>query len=207
MERTRVVVGQEAVDLENRGDRRGRPERPMITLAGCVCGACGQDGPVAARRPDGSAVCRSCYRAPERPCARCGRLAVTYALLLEGPACRSCCGAPLRRCGGCGLDRTVRLRAAAGQPDLCERCAARPLATCAACCQQIRSSPANCPRCGQHQVLLAADPGGSRVCGPCAGHPPEFACAACRSPSDTRALLSSRVGVRNEGRAGRCGFR
>lgn len=26
-------------------------------------------------------------------------------------------------------------------------------------------------------------------------------------PSDTRALLSSRVGVRNEGRAGRCGFR
>src|SRR6266699_1837233 len=85
-----------------------QPSRP--------CGACGQDGPVRAWRPDGSAVCRSCYRAPERPCARCGRLAVTYALLAEGPACGSCCGRPLRRCGGCGLDRPVRLRAAAGQP-------------------------------------------------------------------------------------------
>jgi hypothetical protein len=38
--------------------------------------------------------------------------------------------------------------------------------------RQIRSSPANCPRCGQHQVLLAAGPDGSRTCGPCAGHPP-----------------------------------
>jgi hypothetical protein len=192
-----------------------------------TCGACGQDGPVRAWRPDGSAVCGSCYRAPERPCARCGRLAVTRALLLEGPVCRSCCGEPLRRCGGCGLDRPVRLRAADGQPDLCRRCAARPLATCTACghqgrcdtrdgppvcmicrtwpahdcrscgqarpvmawwpmgptcgacCRQIRSSPANCPSCGQHQVLLAVGPGGSRTCGPCAGHPPEFACANC----------------------------
>ncbi len=185
-----------------------QPSRP--------CGACGQDGPVRAWRPDGSAVCRSCYRAPERPCARCGRLAVTYALLAEGPACGSCCGRPLRRCGGCGLDRPVRLRAAAGQPDLCGRCAARPLAACAACgqqgrcdtrdgppvcmicrtwpahacrscgqdrpvmawwpvgpvcgacCQQIRASPANCPRCGRHQVLLADGPGGARTCGPSA---------------------------------------
>jgi hypothetical protein len=192
-----------------------------------TCGACGQDRPVRAWRPDGSAVCGSCYRAPERPCARCGRLAVTRALLPEGPVCRSCCGEPLRRCGGCGLDRPVRLRAAAGQPDLCRRCAARPLATCAACgqqgrcdtrdgppvcmicrtwpahecrscgqarpvmawwpmgavcgacCQQVRSSLANCPQCGQHQVLLAAGPDGSRTCGPCAGHPPEFACADC----------------------------
>jgi hypothetical protein len=55
---------------------------------------------------------------------------------------------------------------------------------CGACCRQIRASPANCPRCGQHQVLLAAGPGGSRSCGPCAGHPPEFACAAC-SGTDT----------------------
>ena len=31
--------------------------------------------------------------------------------------------------------------------------------------------------------------------------------AAPASPTDTRALLSSRVGVRNEGGAGRCGFR
>ena len=55
---------------------------------------------------------------------------------------------------------------------------------CGACCRQIRSSPANCPSCGQHQVLLAAGPDGSRTCGPCAGHPPEFACAAC-SGTDT----------------------
>jgi len=191
------------------------------------CGTCGQDGQVAARRPDGSAVCESCYRPPERPCSRCGRLALTYAFLPEGPVCRSCSGPPPRRCGGCGLDRPVRLRAAGGQPDLCERCARRPTATCAACgqqgrcdtrdgppvcmicrtwpahecrscgqvrpvmawwpmgpvcgacCRQIRSSIANCPSCGQHQVLLAAGPGGSRTCGPCAGHPPEFACAAC----------------------------
>lgn len=202
-----------------------RPTRP--------CGTCGQDGPVRARRPDGSAVCRSCYRAPERPCARCGRLALTYALLPEGPACRSCCGPRLRRCGGCGLDRPVRLRAAGGQPDLCGRCAARPLAACAACgqqgrcdtrdglpvcmicrtwpahecrscgqarpvmawwpmgpvcgacCQQIRASPANCPQCGQHQVLLADGPGGARTCGPCAGYPPEFACAGCSGTETT----------------------
>lgn len=171
-----------------------------------LCGTCGQDGQVAARRPDGSAVCESCYRPPERPCSRCGRLALTYAFLPEGPVCRSCSGPPPRRCGGCGLDRPVRLRAAGGQPDLCERCARRPPAICAACgqqgrcdtrdgppvcmvcrtwpahecrscgqarpvmawwpigpvcgacCRQIRASPANCPRCGQHQVLLAAGP-------------------------------------------------
>ena len=197
-----------------------------------LCGTCGQDGQVAARRPDGSAVCESCYRPPERPCSRCGRLALTYAFLPEGPVCRSCSGPPPRRCGGCGLDRPVRLRAAGGQPDLCERCARRPPAICAACgqqgrcdtrdgppvcmvcrtwpahecrscgqarpvmawwpmgpvcgacCRQIRASPANCPLCGQHQVLLAAGPDGSRSCGPCAGHPPEFACAAC-SGTDT----------------------
>jgi hypothetical protein len=56
---------------------RLQPSRP--------CGTCGQDGQVAARRPDGSAVCRSCYQAPEHPCARCGRLAVTRALLPDGP--------------------------------------------------------------------------------------------------------------------------
>lgn len=198
-----------------------------------TCGTCGQDGPVRARRPDGSAVCESCYRRPERPCGRCGRLALTYAFLPEGPVCRGCSGPPLRRCGGCGLDRPVRLRAAGGQPDLCGRCAARPPATCAACgqqgrcdtrdgppvcmicrtwpahacrscgqgrpvmawwpmgpvcgacCQQIRASPADCPRCGQHQVLLAAGPDGARTCGPCAGHPPEFACAGCSGTETT----------------------
>ena len=43
----------------------------------------------------------------------------------------------------------------------------------------------NCPRCGQHQVLLAAGPGGTRTCGPCAGHPPEFACAGCSGTETT----------------------
>jgi hypothetical protein len=56
---------------------------------------------------------------------------------------------------------------------------------CGACCQQIRASPADCPRCGQHQVLLAVGPGGSRSCGPCAGHPPEFACADCSGTETT----------------------
>ena len=66
---------------------------------------------------------------------------------------------------------------------------------CGACCQQIRTSPANCPRCGQHQVLLAAGPGGSRTCGPCAGCPPEFACADCSGTETSARRLSGQVTV------------
>jgi hypothetical protein len=136
------------------------------------CGGCGLDRPVRLRAAGGQPdLCERCAARPLATCAACGQQGRCDTR--DGPpVCMMCRTWPAHECRSCGQARPVMAWWPMGP-------------VCGACCQQIRASPANCPRCGQHQVLLAAGPGGARTCGPCAGHPPEFACPACSGTETT----------------------
>ena len=114
------------------GAAPGRPPGRCARRAPPPCGRPGYAGP-AARSARWRAAARtaalSAGRATRRrnvPCSRCGQTAGHRVLSLpQGPGCvAAAMRRPPRRCGGCGQDRPIRLRAAAGQPDLCSHCAA-----------------------------------------------------------------------------------
>lgn len=130
------------------------------------CGGCGQDRPIrlraAAGQPD---LCSKCSHWPASACAACGQQGRCDSRSGQ-PLCMICCTQPAHECRACGNARPLKALWPMGP-------------VCGDCYQQIRSHPADCPRCGQHQVLTAAAHDGSRICGPCAGHPPEFACTTC----------------------------
>ena len=160
------------------------------------CARCGQATAVAAWRPQGP-LCCNCYAPPPRRCGGCGqdRPIRLRAAAGQPDLCSKCSHWPAAACAACG--QQGRCDSRGGQP-LCMICRTQPVHECRSCgqarplmalwpigpvcgdCyQQIRAHPADCPRCGQHQVLTAAARDGSRICGPCAGHPPEFACTTC----------------------------
>lgn len=98
------------------------------------CGRCGRSRAIQQRLSDGSGLCPVCYQAPSRRCHICAVDAPTYSRSDDGePICRDCYQRPTRRCGGCGRTTRVELRASAGHPDLCPRCATRTPAPCALC--------------------------------------------------------------------------
>ena len=109
------------------------------------CGGCGLDRPVRLRPAGGQPdLCERCAARPLATCAACGQQGRCDTR--DGPpVCMICRTWPAHACRSCGHARPVMAWWPMGP-------------VCGACCRQIRSSPAHCPRCGQHQVLLAPAP-------------------------------------------------
>ena len=124
------------------------------------CAGCGRTRRPAVRRPDGTALCESCWRPPVRTCLSCGAERPA-SLGADGAYCNTCyrrLRQPRQACGRCGLVRPLAARATDGSPGLCYNCnGLLPPAPCAIC---GKTRPGY-----QHAVhgfvcrLLAAPPG------------------------------------------------
>nr|UAX58523.1 XRE family transcriptional regulator [Streptomyces sp. A144] len=147
------------------------------------CARCGQRREPAARREDGTALCKPCAPKPEHACSRCGRLAPA-AVTGDAPICHSCYTLPLRLCGVCGKYQPMAKRAVDGQPGTCRSCYRSPLGECSVCgrqrpvqrrkppdgalyCDACRPrSTATCVDCGRTRPLKATWPVGT-LCNTC----------------------------------------
>jgi hypothetical protein len=177
---------------------RGEPLcRTCLPRPTHTCARCGQQAPAQAISKVGP-VCKRCYRRPPRRCGRCGRVRpiVVRATDEHPDLCGGCYQGPVRTCSTCGRERACA-QSVAGAP-VCPSCAPRPRRRCAscgatrpvhadwplgpvcrACYTHIRNHPAPCPRCTRTRPLIAADPGGRRYCGPCAGVDLDYSCRIC----------------------------
>jgi hypothetical protein len=189
----------------------GKPRRQLTTLAsggrlctGCVlrnhpepCIHCGRVAIVAARDPEGRAVCPRCRRrdpATFQPCHQCGTLGPVAARGHDGRPLGVCCyTTPARRCGGCGQLRPV-VATTTGGPR-CQACYQRPARPCGSCGQLdliVRrgrdGSPDVCRRCYRLPLARCLVCGRLRRCVRvargtpyCATHAPftPKACAGC----------------------------
>ena len=149
------------------------------------CAGCGRARRPAVRRPDGTALCESCWRPPVRTCSSCGAERPA-SLGADGAYCNTCyrrLRQPRRACGRCGLVRPIAARATAGSPGLCYNCnGLLPPAACAICgktrpgyqhavhgfvcrsCRPHHQEP--CSGCGQLRRVHARWPRGP-VCPAC----------------------------------------
>lgn len=108
-----------------------------------LCGNCGRDRRVNARRADGAALCVTCYattRVSSDICDKCsaiGPLAVRAGGKggHEQSLCGRCYRHPKRECGVCGRTRRVALKATAFEPDICPTCFQAPMVNCSVCGQ------------------------------------------------------------------------
>ncbi|MGI5507411.1 hypothetical protein [Lentzea sp. CA-135723] len=148
------------------------------------CAGCGRLRPPNARRADGSVLCQTCTTRPRHVCCRCGEQRPAQALTDDGPVCRLCHQQPHRRCGLCGEVDLIVVRAADGNPDICQRCY-RNEDECVVCgrvrdgsrlhggpfhCQSCRPrSQRACALCGTTARITANWPLGA-VCTPCYDH-------------------------------------
>jgi hypothetical protein len=100
------------------------------------CAGCGRVKRPAVRRPDGTALCESCWRPPVRTCSSCG-VERPASLGTGGAYCNTCyrrLHQPRRTCGRCGLARPIAVKATAGSPGLCYNCSGLlPPAPCTVC--------------------------------------------------------------------------
>ncbi|MGI8452091.1 MAG: hypothetical protein ACR2MP_33885 [Streptosporangiaceae bacterium] len=136
------------------------------------CEGCGQLRPLARRAgSDGPALCVSCHHPPDRVCVSCGRLRPCYRRRADGNTyCRTCYPLSPRDCARCGRRRFVAAEWPIGP-------------VCDTCYTHVRRNPAPCIGGGRFAVLVAADPGGQPVCGPCAGWAGQaFTCTGCGAP-------------------------
>ncbi len=149
------------------------------------CAGCGRARRPAVRRPDGTALCESCWRPPVRTCSSCGTERPA-SLGADGAYCNTCyrrLRQPRRACGRCGLVRPIAARATADSPGLCYNCSGLlPPAPCAICgktrpgyqhadrgfvcrsCRPHHQEP--CSGCGQLRRVHARWPRGP-VCPAC----------------------------------------
>lgn len=153
-----------------------------------TCGSCGRQRNPITRREDGTALCGSCWTAPQRVCIVCGRLASAQSVSDDGPVCSACYrhhGQPRRPCGRCGQVRLIAKRATAHEPDLCQSCHSPPMLTCVLCgrvrpghrnsdgewiCRSCTPRiPQPCARCGRSRPVHARLPLGG-VCSSCHTH-------------------------------------
>jgi hypothetical protein len=123
------------------------------------CAGCGRVRMPVTRRPDGRALCETCWTAPARPCVSCGTIGPAKVRDADGALCKSCyrrLRQPRRACGKCGKIRVISRRAAAGSPDLCESCNVPPPQECSVC-HQVKSGSNNaehgfiCRTCRPHK--------------------------------------------------------
>ena len=162
-----------------------------------TCVSCGKTAVAALLDADG-AVCHLCYnqkRRPRRLCGRCGRLSLIARNATAGAPdlCASCYRGPKAACSLCQQVRPCRSKLQGGpvcetcyqrhrSGSECARCArTRPITTrwpigpvCQTCYTAILRSPAECPRCGIDQPLIARDGAGTAVGGPCVGFTVDF---------------------------------
>lgn len=165
------------------------------------CSVCGQDRPATIVQPDG-AVCEPCYRRqrPRRVCGHCGQLrAISKRATDTSPdLCYSCNLGSEEICSVCGRTRPCRRKPDGGwvchscrprSSDQCCRCGrVRPVharwpigPVCESCYSVALDSPAECPQCGQHRVLIP-DTADTPICGPCGGLDFDPRCRTCGRP-------------------------
>lgn len=162
-----------------------------------TCSRCRRSHVPSARTAEGLSLCGNCAR-PKYACAGCGRIDHAKKRTSVGPLCQRCYQAPARACGQCGTIAPIAVRAQRDTRDLCFRCAQAPHEPCAICSHQREvhtrwplgpicmpcyrrtvAHPECCAGCGEVKVLIAADPTGALICGPCAGAPIDYACRSC----------------------------
>jgi hypothetical protein len=119
------------------------------------CARCGQDGRVAARRPEG-VICYRCYSNDPlvvEECAGCGHQRLAVKRLADGgPLCRNCYTRPARVCSVCGAVALVK--ATLEQGPVCRSCYRPPQRRCGRCervgpigRRAIANSPDLCQSC------------------------------------------------------------
>jgi hypothetical protein len=138
------------------------------------CGQCGLAKPVAARLPDGSALCHRCWVPPQRQCVRCGHVGRAVFVDRSGPLCATCYRhheQPRSICGRCGKVRIVARRGRNGEPDLCDSCYIGPSHTCGRC---GRNRPAHRSATGEW-ICKSCKPRSQEVCGRCGRSRPVWA--------------------------------
>ncbi|EGE43793.1 XRE family transcriptional regulator [Streptomyces sp. SID4928] len=173
-------------------------KRPMHT-----CVSCGKSAAAALVDADG-ALCHLCYnrhRRPRRLCGRCGQLKRIARNARDGQPdlCDGCYQGPESTCSLCNRVRPCASRDEQGQPicatcyqrhrtgEPCVRCGqTKPVNTrwpigpvCQVCYTAVLRSPAECPRCGRVQPLIARDDDGAGLCGPCVGFAADYTCTKC----------------------------
>jgi len=165
-----------------------------------VCRVCARQRPVAARHPDGRAICSWCRvqdPAHQLRCDGCGQLSVMTRRLADGTGlCRRCWGRPLIICADCGAQAPCYGGLRRGHPR-CAPCGRRrqqcsgcgrleaPVAAqlpggpvCFTCWERALLAKAVCGGCGQTRRPDPRHAGPSR-CSDCAGLAPLQVCVDC----------------------------
>ena len=206
------VVGRLVNELVARGSttyttpacvRCARTGRPLTrSSAGGVCSACRRHQlaeqcvrcqivkPVAARTPEGAAVCARCADRPQRRCGICGHTRAIARRARDGQpdVCVKCFALPITTCSSCGRQRPCGF--ATSTAPLCITCTPRRTAPCAHCGHdrppaiRWREGPVcttcydaalarrdPCQRCHQTRRLIDPPGPGARRCCDCAGLP------------------------------------
>lgn len=110
-----------------------------------------------AKRVTGSRTSATAYQGPEVTCSICSRVHPCTSRDQQGqPICATCyqrhrTGEP---CARCGRSKPVNIRWPIGP-------------VCMICYTAVLRSPAECPRCGMVQPLIARGDDGAAVCGAC----------------------------------------
>jgi ribosomal protein L40E len=161
------------------------------------CARCGQDGRVAARRPEG-VICYRCYSNDPlvtEKCTRCGHQRLPVKRLPDGgPLCRNCYTRPARVCAACGALAPVK--ATIDQGPVCESCYQQPKRLCGRCgrvgpigrratadspdlCQNCYQGPNGvCSVCGRTRPCIGSR-SGTLICRSCFPRP-RRTCCRCR---------------------------
>jgi hypothetical protein len=143
-------------------DRQWRPLRQ--------CGKCGRMAKIRRNARDGHPdLCDRCYRGPEQPCSRCGRVRPCVRVTVDEPICHTCYARderPRMTCARCQRDKPVNAFWPIGP-------------VCMVCYTAIVRAPAECAGCHQSHPLIGRDATGAGLCGPCAGADIDFTCRQC----------------------------
>lgn len=87
-----------------------------------TCALCGNHRLPAARREDGTVLCRRCAPGANRQCSCCGKMRPAMANTSDGPVCGTCYRPPASLCGVCGKIAPIHSRANGDHPDTCRNC-------------------------------------------------------------------------------------
>lgn len=132
-----------------------------------LCGKCGRIRQIVRRATDRSPdLCGNCAVPPSAPCSTCGRVRPCTKGANGQMVCRACSPRAARVCSTCGHLRPVHAHWPRG-------------AVCRPCCVRILDHPKECHRCHEHHPLIGSDEDEHEICGPCAGLPGIYICAAC----------------------------
>ena len=153
-----AVVGRLVTELVARGSRLPLP----------ACSICASSARPLIRSGK-AGVCPRC-RSHQLAvgCAGCGRVRRVYSHNAEGaPMCWACAKRPERTCGVCGRLGAIAKRARDGQPDICNDCYRRPIASCEHCgqrrrCHFVAAGHPLCAACSPRALSRCAHCGAER---------------------------------------------